>query len=558
MWVDNLPAFWASFALTITSTLGPSVLALPIVFMSFGPVAAALMILSIGAINTLTLAYLAESQLRAGPTLRKLGFSQIIEHYLGSSALNFLKASLFLYCIVVLFAFTGGFLDAITSTIGASGIVWFVALYLFVVWYLSPRNHAGSLVSAFAIALINLAIIVGFTVAILIVVAMSPNTLSLDSAPIGLKFPSTPILIAIGAALYSFAGHISVSNGAQLVLHRRGSEKGFLRGAVIGLGTISVIYAIWAFAAISALTSGILSQNTSVLQSLSLYFGPWASAISIVFIVLSLGIGSGNYAMAAHHVLVDTIKRLRMRRDKAPAAGRSRGPTTVWSLEHVTGIAIITLVMGTALFSFTLSVVDLNQFFGLIGGSMAPIIAGVFPILIFVACRRRGVFAESGAVDFLSGKIVSLLSLTAFLSIYIWQATSDNYALWYRSLSIAICLSLLGLLYSLYRKGKFSMGGVILIEKGKDGWDPRVWKIFEEGCVVNKRSLSWKTTSNGEFGAISSSTSPTRVLSAVRLDMSQMKSRNFDVNVLDTTTDHPVEFVVDQSDPAFLKIVIEK
>lgn len=558
-WIENLPAFWASFALTITSTLGPSVLAFPILFMSFGPLGAALTILGVGALNTLTLAYLAESQVRSGPVLRRLGFNQIIQHYLGVIALRCLKTCLFVYCIVVLFTYTGGFLETISNALGTGGPIWFAALYLFVVWYVSPRNKTGSLLLALSIALVNLAIVAGFMVAVLFLVVSTPTEAISNDLRMAQDFVLTPVQMAIGAALYSFAGHISVSNGARLVLQRPNSEQGFLRGAVVGLGAISVLYAIWTFVAISALTSGALPQTNSVLQSMTLHFGPAVSVAAVVFIVLSLGIGSGNYAMAAHHVFSDTVRRFWTQYLKTQLLDNLNGERfTVLSLEHILGMTVVTAVMGAALLVYSLGMFDLNQFFGLIGGSMAPIIAGVFPVLIFMACRRRGVFTESRVVEFLSGRVLLLLTLMVFSSVYLWQAVTDDYAIWYRIVSAGLFCFVFWLACNLYRRATFRPGGVIVVEKGKDGWDPATWKVFEEGHEVLDKSLMWKTARNGDFQTISNATSPARILSAVRLDTSQMKTQKFDVNVVDRTMRHPVEFTVNESEPAFLEIVIGK
>ena len=254
---------------------------------------------------------------------------------------------------------------------------------------------------------------------------------------------------------------------------------------------------------------------------MTLHFGPTASVAAVAFIVLSLGIGSANYAMAAHHVFLDTVSRFRKRyRDAQPSGSLNGQVISAWSLEHITGVIVVTVVMGTALLTYNLGKFNLNQFFGLIGGSLAPIIAGVFPVLIFVASRQRGVCAESRVADILSGKIKLLLAATAFASVYVWQAATDNYALWYRGLSIGLLLSLLWLVCSMYRKGVFRTGGVILIEKGKDGWDPETWKVFEGGREINDRSLMWKTALSGDFCVISSSTSPARILSAIVVEIS--------------------------------------
>src|SRR3712207_2105526 len=65
-WLENLPPFWTASALTLTETIGVTILALPIAVAGIGPLAGAVLLAILGAINVLTIAFLSEAVARSG------------------------------------------------------------------------------------------------------------------------------------------------------------------------------------------------------------------------------------------------------------------------------------------------------------------------------------------------------------------------------------------------------------------------------------------------------------------------------------------------------------
>jgi len=65
-WLKSLPPFWTAFALTLTETVGAGILALPIALAGVGPLAGIVLLVVLGLVNVLTIAFMAEAIARSG------------------------------------------------------------------------------------------------------------------------------------------------------------------------------------------------------------------------------------------------------------------------------------------------------------------------------------------------------------------------------------------------------------------------------------------------------------------------------------------------------------
>ena len=352
--------------------------------------------------------------------------------------------------------------------------------------------------------------------------------------------PDIPLLLAIGAVLYAFAGHISVSNGANLILKRRNAGPDFIKGAAAGMATMTLFYAVWSGAVIIAMLSGALPVDRPLMQGIGEQFGPIATVASIVFVILTLGIGSGNYAMAAYHVMYDALHSIV---DKTKLLKSSDGLISLGP--QVLSLATVVAVMIGASVAFSNGQVDLAGFFGLIGGLMAPIVAGVFPVLLHVACKARGVEAEGAIKGLLSTRVIAVVSFAAFLPPFISQALSvDHYPVWYRFASGATGIWVLIIVVGLVRTQRLSPGYVALILKSKNGWDPRTWQFFENGNRIDQPTIRWKAARNAKAEHVTANTSPVRVLSSLALIKQGGFCENQDIVVYYEVSEAALDFEV--------------
>jgi len=65
-WLEDLPPFWRAYALTLTETVGATILALPIAVAAIGPLAGVAILIVLGIVNVLTIACMAEAVSRSG------------------------------------------------------------------------------------------------------------------------------------------------------------------------------------------------------------------------------------------------------------------------------------------------------------------------------------------------------------------------------------------------------------------------------------------------------------------------------------------------------------
>ena len=83
--LENLPPFWMAYALTLTETVGASILALPIAVAELGPLPGVVILVLLGLVNVLTVSLMAESVARSGAMRYRNAFlGRLVEGYLGS------------------------------------------------------------------------------------------------------------------------------------------------------------------------------------------------------------------------------------------------------------------------------------------------------------------------------------------------------------------------------------------------------------------------------------------------------------------------------------------
>ena len=158
----------------------------------------------------------------------------------------------------------------------------------------------------------------------------------------------------------------------------------------------------------------------------------------------------------------------------------------------------------------------------------------------------------------MSNRFVAVLVAALFLSVYIWQANSTEFGVWYRYASLAVLLIILGLALNLIRRGAFQSGIVLQIVKSKDGWNPELWKVFESGQQVVTADIWWKTRATGEFELVEQGVSPARTLIAVRIPKSDASKLNLDIHLKDNTTQREIDFDLKDGESNFHELCIRK
>jgi hypothetical protein len=159
-WLENLPPFWTAYALTLTETVGVSILALPIAVAGIGPLAGVAILVVLGVVNMLTIAFIAEAVSRSGIIRYGTAYiGQVVDDYLGRVGSVFLTVGMFVFCFLALQAFYIGFATTLQGATDIPGPVWVALLFLVVLYFLKRETLSATVASALVVGAINISLV---------------------------------------------------------------------------------------------------------------------------------------------------------------------------------------------------------------------------------------------------------------------------------------------------------------------------------------------------------------------------------------------------------------
>ena len=292
--LERLPPFWIAYALTLTETVGASVLALPIAVASIGPIAGIVILALLGLLNVITLALIAEAVVRSGPMrYRTAFFGRLIGDYLGGAGSLTLSALLFVFSLLALPLFYVGFGETLEDATGLSAALWIALLFMVGVFYLRRESLNATVATAMVVGAVNLALIVALS-ALALTHARSDNLLHAELPFTGGRALEGSLVAAVfGVALFAYFGHTTVAICGGLVLRRDPGGNSLVRGCVAAQATAVVVYCLFVFGANGAISADALAGEAgTALSPLADEAGLGATLLGSAFVVLALGIGS--------------------------------------------------------------------------------------------------------------------------------------------------------------------------------------------------------------------------------------------------------------------------
>jgi amino acid permease len=429
--LENLSPFWTAYALTLTETVGAGILALPITLAWLGPLAGVVVLLVFGLVNTLTLAAITEAITRNG-NIRygRAFFGRLVTDYLGAPGAWLFGVGLLGVNVAALLAYYTGIATTMASVTGVPGEVWSFLLFAITLFVLGRKSLDATVASALLVGLINL------TVILILVLLAAPHIQFDHLRHIDLPFvggrPFDPSILelAFGVVLIAYAGHTSVGNMAKSVLRRDPSGRTFLWGNVAAMLTVTVIYMIWVLAVNGAIPAATLANTTgTALIPLAAVAGRGVDLFGAVFILLGMGMASLHFSLALFNQM----------RELLPATTPAPGAAKRSFLRHrlvqfwlgVTPVALICLLNVWLLWTGRES---FSRPLGLVGALTAPLICGIFPILLLVVSRRKGDSVPGSYWRLLGNPlVVAVIYLLFFASLavhglFIWQNPFERIA----------------------------------------------------------------------------------------------------------------------------------
>jgi amino acid permease len=444
-WVERLPPFWTSFALTLTELVGGTMLALPIATAGLGPLPGVVVIIVLGLLNLLTIVALTEACTRSGP-VRYGGayFGGMVRGYLGATAAVVFSAVLFLDVAVALLAYDVGITVTLAHASGLPPLAW-AAIIVATQIVLLRRGLHTTFAASLAVGAVNLMLL--FTLILLSSSHMQPAYLLYAHIPFTTSPPADPRLFGavVGVILLAYSGHISTPTCATLVLRRDPSGRALMAGSATAMGVVISLYSLWTTVMGSVIAPEVLAGETgTVLTPLAAIIGPIVHLLGAIFVVLSMGMASMHVTLALSGQFVEWL----------PARLRATGGG--W-LGTVPNLAIFLLVAW-------LFVTGQASFVGIVGlfcTLTLTLFAGVFPALLLLAARRRGEYVPGRPLGLLGHPAILLAVVAFFLGILllhglvIWERPFDRTAASSAAAGIALLAA------DTFRRGRFAPRAVV-------------------------------------------------------------------------------------------------
>ena len=310
-WLESLPPFWTAFALTLTETVGAGILALPIALAGIGPLAGIALLVVLGLVNVLTIAFMSEAVARSGTIRHGRAFiGQVVNDYLGSAGSLVLSAGVAVLCFVVLLAYYAGFSTFLASATNVRAEVWAALLFLIGLFFLRRESLDATIASALVVGAINIGLIL--LLSLLAFTRARPENLLYVNVPFlgGRPFEPAILELIFGVVLAAFFGHLSVSNCAKVVLRRDRSARSLIWGAVAAQIAAIAVYSIWVLAVNGAVAPDVLiSQSGTALAALAAQVGPSVHFLGSIYVVLGVAMASIHFSLALFNVVRERLPR---------------------------------------------------------------------------------------------------------------------------------------------------------------------------------------------------------------------------------------------------------
>ncbi|MDQ5819262.1 MAG: hypothetical protein M3334_12950, partial [Actinomycetota bacterium] len=218
-WLENLPPFWTAYALTLTETVGVTILALPIAVAGIGPLAGVAIMAVLGAVNVLTIAFISEAVSRSGAIRYGSGFiGKVVDDYLGRAGSLVLSLGIFVLCFLALQAYYIGFASALEGATRVPAVVWVVLLFLAGLYFLRRESLSATVASALVVGAVNVVLVV--VLSLVAFTHLRPENFFHVDVPLLGGRPLEPAILGLvfGVILAAYFGHLSVSTCARVVL----------------------------------------------------------------------------------------------------------------------------------------------------------------------------------------------------------------------------------------------------------------------------------------------------------------------------------------------------
>ena len=311
-WLENLPPFWTAYALTLTQTVGATILALPIAVAGIGPLAGVVIMVVLGVINVLTIAFTSEAVARSGTIRYGSGFiGKVVEDYLGRAGSLVLTLGTFALAFLGLQVLYIGFASALEGATRVPSVVWVALLFLAGLYFLRRESLSATVASALVVGAVNVVLVV-----VLSLVAFThlrpENFFHVDVPLLGGRALEPAILgLVFGVILAAYFGHLAVSTCARVVLRRDPSARSLIRGTAAAQVTTVFLFCLFVLAVNGAIAPQVLAdERGTALDPLAAEVGPIVYLLGSVLVVLGMGMGTIHGTLVLFNLVRERLPSL--------------------------------------------------------------------------------------------------------------------------------------------------------------------------------------------------------------------------------------------------------
>ena len=298
--LERLSPFWTAYSLTLTETVGATILALPIAFASIGALGGLAVLVALGLVNIVTIACMAEAVTRSG-AIRYGGayLGTLVRDYLGATGSLVLSVSFFVLCILVLPVFYIGVSTTLEDATSVWAPVWVAVLFVVGLYYLRRRSLNATVASALVVGVANIVLLA--VLAVLVAAHVRTGNLLHVNVPFvsGRPFEPAVLQLVFGVVLAAYFGHSSVSLCGRLVLQRDPGGRSLIRGCTAAQATAMLLYCLFVIAVNGAIAPRTLAADQgTALAPITAEVGPIATVLGTLFVILGMGMATIHFSLA--------------------------------------------------------------------------------------------------------------------------------------------------------------------------------------------------------------------------------------------------------------------
>jgi hypothetical protein len=248
----------------------------------------------LGLLNVLTVAYMAESVARSGAMrYRNAYLGRLVEGYLGNRGAIGLSVLLVLASFIELPLYYVGLGVTMEDVTSLPAAIWVAALFFVTLVFV----RRGSLEATVGAALVAGALSLIFLLAMTGIAFGHADSANLQHAEIplagGRPFDAAVIAIVFGVVIDAYFGHTSAVLCGSLVLERDPTGQSMIRGCAAATATTIVVFCLFVLAVNGAVGADALTEVTgTVVGPLADAGGTGIAIVGFLYVVLALGTGS--------------------------------------------------------------------------------------------------------------------------------------------------------------------------------------------------------------------------------------------------------------------------